>query len=155
MLDLRKYPNAAAISVMLITTLGVAILTTSRLPLLEQSVCRSYYLIHEPATIGKDGSVPELRCKTIEIQTELASLRGWAEFFVDIPGMSFKSLLISSLTPRGTGLLLTVPYGRLAETTSKRLILTVNSVSYVLSMLYFLAVCKCSSLQLLTSSDTG
>lgn len=86
MLDPRKYPNGGAILVMLLTSLGDSIFTPSRLPLLEQSVCRSYYLIHEPAIIGKDGSVPEVRCKGVEIQTELASLRGWAEFFIDLAG---------------------------------------------------------------------
>ncbi|KAL7273446.1 hypothetical protein RUND412_003701 [Rhizina undulata] len=124
MLNPRKYPNSGAILVMLLTALGTTILSTSRLPLLEQSVCRSYYQSHEPAIIGKDGSVPEMRCKEIEIQTELAGLRGWAEFFGDVPG-----------------LILTVSYGRLAETSSKKLILGVNTVSYVLSILYFLAVC--------------
>lgn len=87
MLNPKKYPNGGAILVMILTVLGDSILNTSRLPLLEQSVCRSYYLIHDPATVGKDGSVPEVRCKTVEIQTELASLRGWAEFFIDFPGM--------------------------------------------------------------------
>lgn len=48
-----------------------------------------------------------------------------------------------------------MPYGRLAETTSKKLILSVNTTSYVLSMLYFLAVCKFSPLQLSTLSDAA
>lgn len=89
MLDPRKYPNGSAILVMLLTALGDSILNTSRLPLLEQSVCRSYYLIHDPSIIGKDGSIPEMRCKIIEIQKELASLRGWAEFFIDFSGMFY------------------------------------------------------------------
>lgn len=37
---------------------------------------------------------------------------------------------------------MTVLYGRLAEIVSKKLILSINTVSYVFSVLYFLAVCK-------------
>lgn len=44
---------------MLLTTLGTTILSTSRLPLLEQSVCRSYYLTNDPTIIGKDANIPE------------------------------------------------------------------------------------------------
>lgn len=89
MLILEKYPNGGAILVMLLTALGTTILSTSRLPLLEQSVCRSYYLIHEPMVVGEDGSVPETQCKDTEIQTELASLVGWAGFFIELPGMFY------------------------------------------------------------------
>lgn len=89
MLNPRKYTNGGAILVMLITALGTTILSTSRLPLLEQSVCRSYYLIHEPAMVDKDGSVPEMQCKGTEIQTELASLVGWAGFFTEFTGMFY------------------------------------------------------------------
>lgn len=42
-----------------------------------------------------------------------------------------------------------MPYGRLAETTSKKLILSLNTVSYVSSVLYFLAVCEFCCLELL------
>lgn len=50
-----------------------------------------------------------------------------------------------------------MPYGRLAETTSKKSILGLNTVSYVLSTLYFLAVCKFLSPDLLSalSNTTG
>lgn len=87
MLDPRKYRNGGAFLVMLLTTLGTNILGPSLLPLLEQSVCRSYYLLHNPATVGKDGSVPEMKCKGSEIQKDLASLAGWSQFFALFPGM--------------------------------------------------------------------
>lgn len=88
MLRLRKYPTGAAVAVMLLYALGTSLLTTARLPFLEQSVCRSYYLAHDPTIIDKDGSVPEIRCKVTEIQTELARLVGWAGFFIEFPGTS-------------------------------------------------------------------
>lgn len=39
--------------------------------------------------IDKDGSVPEMQCKGTEIQTELASLVGWAGFFTEFAGMFY------------------------------------------------------------------
>lgn len=41
----------------------------------------------EHGVTDKDGNVPEMRCKCTEIQTELANLRGWAEFYDELPSM--------------------------------------------------------------------
>ena len=56
--------------------------------LFEQSICRSYYEIHDPSSIRPGGSVAEHLCKIDSIQEELAIVRGWKLAFDTIPGQS-------------------------------------------------------------------
>lgn len=71
---------------LLISTLGYAIFKVSQLSLLEQSVCRGYYMRHDPSVIDSEGHVPEMLCKKTSIQSNLAGLVGWVEFFTLLPG---------------------------------------------------------------------
>lgn len=54
--------------------------------LLEQSVCRSYFEVHNPSMIVPGGSVREDHCKLKPIQAELAVVRGWKLAFDTLPG---------------------------------------------------------------------
>ncbi len=62
------------------------ILVAPLIKLFEQSLCISYYEIHDPGVISPGGSVPELMCKIQAIQAPLATIRGWKSLFDTIPG---------------------------------------------------------------------
>ena len=55
--------------------------------LLERSLCRTYYSIHDPSVIGPGGFVENERlCKISPIQENLAVLRGSKALFEALPG---------------------------------------------------------------------
>lgn len=54
--------------------------------MLELSFCRTYYEKADPSQIGRDGTVPEDACKLVEIQRQLALLKGWLGLLESIPG---------------------------------------------------------------------
>lgn len=58
------------------------ILVAPLLRLFENSLCVSHYGFPE-------GGVPESMCKIVEIQRQLATIRGWKSTFDTIPGKSF------------------------------------------------------------------
>lgn len=91
-LSLVMYAKAA----LLISTFGYAIFKVSQLPLLEQSICRDYYMSHDPSVISSEGYVPEMLCKKTPIQLNLASLMGWVKFFTLVPGNSNDVSLLAS-----------------------------------------------------------
>ena len=62
------------------------ILIAPLIKLLEQSLCISYYDLHDPSVFGPGGDVPELLCKIPEIQTPLATIRGWKSMLDTFPG---------------------------------------------------------------------
>lgn len=77
------------------------------LRMLELSVCRKYYAIHDPDAVGDDNTyIPEHLCKLPDIQSNLAQMRGLLSFLEAVPG-----------------LLLAVPYGILADLYERTLII--------------------------------
>lgn len=57
------------------------IINAPQLYLFEQSLCSSYYRIHDPNLIGHHGWIEESYCRPPEIQHQLATVRGWKSFF--------------------------------------------------------------------------
>lgn len=57
----------------------------------EAIACREYYAQHDPTKIGADGHVAEEFCKVKDVQTELAAVKGYMEFFDGLLSM-FSSL---------------------------------------------------------------
>ena len=49
--------------------------------ILESIACRQFYLETDASKVGADGQVAENMCKMKEVQTELAAVRGYMEFF--------------------------------------------------------------------------
>ena len=101
----------------LLTSLGTAIITVPATSLIEGAVCQRYY--------GAETILAEHLCKSDGVQSDMAYLLGAMSSFASLPG-----------------LLLTIPYGILAEHIDRRIILLVNNLSTVLSMLYQLLICK-------------
>src|SRR4051794_33061629 len=64
------------------------VLVVPLIRLFEQSLCLSYYRVHDPGMVGIGRSIPEALCKVVEIQQDLATIRGWKSLLDIIPGMS-------------------------------------------------------------------
>ena len=56
---------------------------------LESIACRKYYLERDPSQIGADGQVREEQCKVKDVQTELAAVKGYMEFFDGLLSMPY------------------------------------------------------------------
>lgn len=69
------------------------ILVAPLIKLFEQSLCITYYDVHDPGVIGPGGGIPELLCKIQEIQAPLATIRGWKSLFDTIPGQNMLPLM--------------------------------------------------------------
>lgn len=75
------------------------------LRMLELGACREYYTVHDPDAIGDYSDIPERLCKLPEIQSRVARLRSLMAFVEAAPG-----------------LLLAIPYGILADTRGRPLV---------------------------------
>ena len=72
----------------LLVDLGDYLCIIPFLRLFELSICRRYYLQHDPALVGRDGNVAEQLCKRDEIQSDLAMLKSWLAVLGGVTGMS-------------------------------------------------------------------
>ncbi|KAH8812723.1 serine carboxypeptidase S28-domain-containing protein [Xylogone sp. PMI_703] len=104
--------------------LGNAMVGTTRVFLMEQTLCRTFYKISDPSAILPNGRIPEIKCKIDPVQSELALLHG--AFNVGI--------LIA-------GFLATPIYTRLALITGKKIVLLISLCSFVIGSIYFSFVC--------------
>lgn len=118
------------------------------------AVCRDYYLTHDPRVIGPppNAYIEENLCKLDEIQVKLAYLRAWKEVFKTIPGkfyflrMAPPSVFI--IIPNSlcfisyAGLLLTIPFGRLADKFGRKPLLLFGITGELLSYLWMILVCE-------------
>ncbi|KAL4952555.1 major facilitator superfamily domain-containing protein [Aspergillus filifer] len=84
----------------------------------ESIVCRDYYSAYDPSklTLGADGQVPEELCKGKEVQSEVAAVKGYMEFF---EGM--------------LSILLAAPYGLLADRYGRKKTLCFGIPGFVLN----------------------
>lgn len=63
------------------------VLAVPLIKLFEQSLFFSYYSVHDPSIIENGGSIPEALCKVVEIQQDLATIRGWKSLLNVVPGI--------------------------------------------------------------------
>ena len=62
----------------------------------EQSLCRKWYINHDPSRINFGGPVNEQFCKLEPIQAAVAVLRGWKLAFDTVPGTNLLRLQTST-----------------------------------------------------------
>jgi hypothetical protein len=62
--------------------LGYAMTRASQTFLIEQALCRNYYVQHDPDVLGPDGRVPESMCKTEQLQLEVAFVAATLDFSI-------------------------------------------------------------------------
>lgn len=72
------------------------ILIAPLIKLFEQSLCITYYDVHDPGLISPNGGIPESLCKIQEIQSPLATIRGWKSMLDTIPGFTYFQLIKKS-----------------------------------------------------------
>ncbi|KHN99774.1 Major facilitator superfamily domain, general substrate transporter [Metarhizium album ARSEF 1941] len=121
--DMSKSTQWKAMTVMAVDGFGYALAKSAQTFLIEQALCRTFYAISDPAVIRPDGSVPEDRCKTEHLQSQVAFLSSTLNL----------TLLMASF-------LATPVFSRLALTAGKRTVLLINAASYMLRMILFTAV---------------
>ncbi|KAE9374833.1 MFS general substrate transporter [Stipitochalara longipes BDJ] len=120
-----KFLRVAAIVIVAVFFIEVASYMTKAplMRLLEDVICRSYYESTEPPTIDLSIPIPEGDCKSPWIQSKLAMLRGWDTVISCIPG-----------------LLLSVPYGVLADKRGRKFVLILALGGVLLGLLWALIV---------------
>ncbi|KAI5787895.1 major facilitator superfamily domain-containing protein [Pyronema domesticum] len=97
---------------------------TPQIRLFESIICENYYKAHDPSVIRPDGSIPEALCKVESVQGELAMLDGFKSLFMNIPGV-----------------LLSIPYGILADKIGRKKVLMMTCFGLVLEFASVIAVC--------------
>jgi hypothetical protein len=73
----------------ILVTLGafaLACLSSTYVYLIEQSVCRTYFMLNDPTRINGVGLVDEESCKMPDIQAHVASINGIYMFLAFLPG---------------------------------------------------------------------
>ncbi|KAA8644006.1 hypothetical protein EYZ11_010863 [Aspergillus tanneri] len=89
----------------------------------ESIACREYYAQYNPKQIGSNGEVDEKLCKLKEIQSELAAVKGYMEFFDGI-----------------LSILLAIPYGLLADRRGRKPTVCLSIPGFVLNCIIHFAV---------------
>jgi hypothetical protein len=87
MLDIR--PKNKVVVSSILATLGAfawACISSTHVYLIEQSVCRSHFMLNDPSRINRAGLVAEENCKIADIQAHVASLNGIYLFLAFLPG---------------------------------------------------------------------
>ncbi|KAI0109611.1 major facilitator superfamily domain-containing protein [Nemania sp. FL0031] len=124
----RLYPRAVffIFALSFVADLGGSLVDTPEVRLLEMAVCRDYYLSHDPSVIGPPplSYVDEKLCKVNEIQVDLAYIRAMKSLLMTVPG-----------------LLLTIPYGRLADRIGRKPVAFLGMVGQVLAYFWVVLVC--------------
>ncbi|KAJ9326472.1 hypothetical protein DTO027B5_304 [Paecilomyces variotii] len=113
-----------AVLVLALVVAGTSMLSTARVYMIEQALCRTYYSTVSPDKILPSGSVPEQECKLDQIQADVALLSGCFH--------------VSSLVP---GLIAAPLYTRLASILGSRAVLLVSVCSFTLGICCFDLIC--------------
>ena len=64
---------------------GEVLIVSPQTRLIESILCRKYYDTHDSSIVGRDGWLPEKLCKIEPVESGVALLKGWQEFFDCIP----------------------------------------------------------------------
>ncbi|KAL5001289.1 major facilitator superfamily domain-containing protein [Aspergillus recurvatus] len=89
----------------------------------ESIACREYFAQVDPAKIGSDGQVPEELCKLKEVQSEIAAVTGYMEFFQGV-----------------LSVILAAPYGLLADRYGRKKTLCLGIPGFVLNCVIMFVV---------------
>ena len=120
--------------ILMLIDVGSFLAAAPQLRLFESIICRQYYHTHAPALLPQNGNVPENSmmpeklCKITPVQDAVAQLNGWQALFDNIPGLLFA-----------------IPYGVLADTFGRKVVLVMNIAGSSLATAWVLFVCKSST----------
>ncbi|KAL4803462.1 major facilitator superfamily domain-containing protein [Aspergillus unguis] len=82
----------------------------------EAIACREHFAVFDPTKIGADGQVPEEECKVTEVQSEIAAVTGYMEFFGGV-----------------LSVILAAPYGLLADRYGRKKVLCFGIPGFILN----------------------
>ncbi|KAL9084966.1 MAG: hypothetical protein Q9165_007832 [Trypethelium subeluteriae] len=71
---------------------GEVLIANPRIRLFESIICREYYDKHETSMVKGSGWLPEHLCKIEPVESGVALLMGWQDFFDSIPGYFWQTL---------------------------------------------------------------
>ena len=96
-----------------------------RTRLFESIYCRDFYQSNDPGRIGDGGFIDEQDCKIDAVQSQVALLKGWLEFFNFLPGI-----------------FLAAPFGVLADKYGRKWLLVMVMTAFWLESVWIYVVCK-------------
>ncbi|EEH05756.1 conserved hypothetical protein [Histoplasma capsulatum G186AR] len=114
----RMRLTIALFAIVLAFETGGAMLGAPITRLFESITCLHYYKEHDPTIIGKNGYIPEKSCKNKEIQGEVAIVKGYGELFDAMAGV-----------------ILSIPYGLLADKYGRKPIFCLCIPGFFVNML--------------------
>lgn len=128
------------ISVLALTVdLGFYLTTAPQLEIFQDIICKNYY--------ARADGFDEDRCKSDAVQSELALVSGWLDTFNTLPSMPIFSLYISptmrrsELIPLSSGVLLSIPYGVLADHWGRKPVILIGMFGFLLGDAWTRVVC--------------
>jgi hypothetical protein len=132
----HNHPRFLRVVIMVIATVFVIqvadyMVKAPLMRLLEDIICRKYYESAKPADIDFSLPIPEENCKLPPIQSQLAIFKGWDMVISCVPGI-----------------LLSVPYGILADNHGRRFVLLLGQAGLTLALLWGLFVSEFESFSL-------
>lgn len=87
--ELRLRLLITLFAIVLAIEMGLSMADSPMVRIYESIACRKYYLERDPSQIGADGQVREEQCKVKDVQTELAAVKGYMEFFDGLLSMPY------------------------------------------------------------------
>ncbi|ODH45312.1 hypothetical protein ACO22_00190 [Paracoccidioides brasiliensis] len=115
---LRMRLTVVLFAIVLAFETGGSMLSAPMTRIFESITCQRYYEQHDKSKIGKDGYIPEELCKNKEIQREVAIVKGYGELFDAL-----------------SGVLLSMPYGLLADKYGRKPVFCICIPGFVLNMI--------------------
>lgn len=144
-----------AVLVLALVVAGTSMLSTARVYMIEQALCRTYYSTVSPDKILPSSSVPEQECKLDQIQADVALLSGCFHVSSLVPGEI--ALLFCQfglvVSHRNLGLIAAPLYTRLASILGSRTVLLVSVCSFTLGICCFDLICMSISINYKRSID--
>ncbi|OJJ31597.1 hypothetical protein ASPWEDRAFT_32219 [Aspergillus wentii DTO 134E9] len=110
-------------AIVLAVEMGFIMFSGPLIRIYESVTCRKHYREYDPSQIGADGNVDEKLCKINEVQTELAAIQGYMEFFDG---------LICAL--------MAIPYGLLADRKGRKPVICLCIPAYAINISIVLLV---------------
>ncbi|KLJ11632.1 hypothetical protein EMPG_13172 [Blastomyces silverae] len=115
---IRMRLTIALFAIVLACETGGSMLAAPMTRIFESITCLQYYKEHDPTKIGNNGNIPEELCKNKVIQGEVAIVKGYGELFDAMAGV-----------------LLSIPYGLLADKYGRKPIFCICIPGFVLNMM--------------------
>lgn len=113
----RYYVLGLVLCIVFVTDLASSVSKAPLMRALESIICQEHFTHTGPSRYASDTVVEEQHCKVASVQEELALLRGWQDFFDNVPG-----------------LFLAIPFGMLADKVGRKWLVVLNVASIWLRM---------------------